>query len=75
MSDGTTEHRSVVTPRLVIGIILLAVVVAIILDNTDDVPIGYVFGDTELPLILVLLGVLAVGGFVGYVLGLRHDRD
>jgi uncharacterized integral membrane protein len=75
MSNGNTTEGRGVSPRMVIGLVLLAVVAVFAFVNTDDVKIDYVFGDSTMPLIIVLLVVLAVGLFVGYVGGLRHDND
>jgi lipopolysaccharide assembly protein A len=66
------EERGV-TPKMVVSAVLLVAVVAFVLDNTDKVQIGYVFGESDIPLIIVLLVVLVVGMFVGYVAGRRRD--
>jgi lipopolysaccharide assembly protein A len=75
MSDRdvrSSEERGV-TPKMVVSAVLLVAVVAFVLDNTDKVQIGYVFGESDIPLIIVLLVVLVVGMFVGYVAGRRRD--
>jgi lipopolysaccharide assembly protein A len=66
------EERGV-TPKMVVSAVLLVAVIAFVLDNTDKVQIGYVFGESDIPLIIVLLVVLVVGMFVGYVAGRRRD--
>jgi lipopolysaccharide assembly protein A len=75
MSDRdvrSSEERGV-TPKMVVSAVLLVAVIAFVLDNTDKVQIGYVFGESDIPLIIVLLVVLVVGMFVGYVAGRRRD--
>jgi uncharacterized integral membrane protein len=65
----TGERRSVGdTARLVIGVLLLAVVVAIVADNRRDTRIGYVVGDVEAPLIIVLLIAALAGAAIGWLL-------
>jgi uncharacterized integral membrane protein len=55
-------------PRIVVGILLLAVVVAIGVDNRHDVRVGYVVGDVEAPLIIVLLVTAVLGAAIGWLL-------
>jgi uncharacterized integral membrane protein len=49
-------------------VILLAVGVAVIVDNRRDTRIGYVVGDVEAPLIVVLLLTAVVGALIGWLL-------
>jgi uncharacterized integral membrane protein len=55
----------------------VVVVVAICVDNRDDVRLGYVFGETSAPLWLVLVAAAVVGVVLGWLVRLRrrHDRD
>ncbi len=53
--------------RIVIIVALLAALVALVLDNTEDVPIGYVFGDTTAPVWIVLLIAAAAGVVIGWL--------
>ena len=43
------------TARIVVAVIILVVLVAVVVDNKDDTRIGYVFGDVEAPLFVVLI--------------------
>jgi len=56
---------------------VVVVVVAIAVDNRDDVRLGYVFGETSAPLWLVLVAAVAVGVVLGWLVRLRrrHDTD
>jgi uncharacterized integral membrane protein len=74
MSEPRHDEERGVTPKMVASVVLLAAVIAFILDNTHRVTVGYIFDDAELRLIIVLLVVLAVGMFVGYVGGRRGRR-
>jgi uncharacterized integral membrane protein len=55
--------------------VLLVIVVALVVDNRDDVRIGYVFGDVRIPLALVIVLSLLVGVAVGWLFGRRGRRD
>jgi uncharacterized integral membrane protein len=72
MSEPRHDEERGVSPKLVVGLVLLAAVIAFILDNTHEVRVGYVFGETDVRLIVVLVIVLLVGMFVGYVAGRRR---
>ncbi len=58
--EAPAEHRHLVM-RVVVFAVVAAVAAAFVLDNTDDINIGYVFGDKAIPLILVLVGAMIVG--------------
>jgi uncharacterized integral membrane protein len=74
MNEPRNDEERGITPKMVASIVLLAAVIAFIFANTDSVTISYVFGETDAPLIIALLVVLAVGAFVGYVAGRRRVR-
>ncbi len=56
------------TLRLVLGLVLLAAVVAFVVDNRSDVRVGWVLGDSEAPLAFVLLITAVAGAGVGWLL-------
>ena len=62
------EHNNIA--RLVIGVVLLIIVIAFVLDNTRKVKIGYVVGDHQTRLIYVLVITVAIG----ICLGVLFDR-
>ena len=62
------------TIRLGVIAALIVVAAALVLDNLHDVTIGWVFGDTDAPLVIVLLVVLALGLAIGWLTG-RSGRQ
>jgi len=59
--DGLDNRTKI---RLAAGLVLLVLLVAFVLDNTDDVRIGFVVGDSEIPLIIVLVAVALIGAIL-----------
>jgi uncharacterized integral membrane protein len=47
--------------RLVVGIILLALLIAFVIDNTRRVTVGFVFFDHQIRLIYVLIFTVIIG--------------
>jgi uncharacterized integral membrane protein len=72
--DAAQDQSSPITPHRVAVVVLIVIVVAFVLDNTDDVRIGYVFGEADIPLIIVLLAVFVAGIAVGWLSGRRGRR-
>jgi uncharacterized integral membrane protein len=74
--DTTSTHERSIRTRQTVRIVVIAVAVALVVafavDNSQDVEVGWVVGDGELPLWLVIVGSFLVGGLVGYVGGRRH---
>ena len=56
--------------------VLLALVVIVALQNSQEVRIDILFVNVNAPLIVILLAAVAVGALIGYVapLVLRHRR-
>ena len=71
---ASREHRAGTAVRLVLGLVLLAVIVAFAVDNRDEVRVGWVVGDGSTPLALVLLATAVVGAAVGWLLLHRPAR-
>ena len=70
------EHRSVgQTIRLVVVVALLVGLVLVALDNTDDVRVGYVFGDASAPIWIVLVAAAAAGIVIGWLFKHLRHRD
>jgi uncharacterized integral membrane protein len=65
MADGRRDTSD--TIRLVVIIILVVVLGCLVLDNTDDVEIGYVFGESEMPLVVALLAAAVLGALIGWL--------
>ena len=49
---------------LLIALIFAVIVAIFAVVNVDDVPVNYVFGTAQLPLILVILGSALLGAFI-----------
>ena len=79
MDDDVREHARevhrhdawVITRWIVAAAIIVAFVV-VALDNRDDVRVGYVVGDVEAPIWLVLLIAVAVGLVLGWLTRFRR---
>jgi uncharacterized integral membrane protein len=61
------------TIRIVVIVLLVAVIVAFAIDNSQEVEVGYVVDSTTWPLWTVIVGFSVVGLIVGYVAGRRHE--
>jgi uncharacterized integral membrane protein len=77
MSDDVGEHAGAVHRRdaaqLIRWILIAAILVALVLvarDNRGDVPIGYVIGDAEAPMWIVLIAAAVAGIVLGWLI--RH---
>jgi uncharacterized integral membrane protein len=75
----TDEHRSLDgrdTARVVVAVVLVAALVAFVVDNIGSVKVGFVFTDREIPLIFVLVGTALLGAildrFVQYAVRRRR---
>lgn len=60
--------------RLIGAVVLVAVIVALVLDNRQKVPIGYVIGDAHVRLIYLLVITALLGAGVGFLAGRRRKR-
>jgi uncharacterized integral membrane protein len=61
--------------RIVAVLLILAALVAVALDNRDDVRIGYVFGDASGPIWLVITCAAIAGLLIGWLLSHRSRRS
>ena len=60
--------------RIVVAVVLIVVIAAVAIDNRDDTRIGYVFGDVNAPLFVVLVAAAVVGAIIGWLLVHRPHR-
>jgi uncharacterized integral membrane protein len=60
--------------RIVVALVLIAVIAAVAIDNSDDTRIGFVFGDVSAPLFVVLILAAIVGALIGWLLLHRPHR-
>jgi uncharacterized integral membrane protein len=72
--EATERHSNVHWPRIIVAGILILVIVAVAIDNSDDTRIGYVFGDADAPLFVVLIVTAVVGALIGWLLLHRPHR-
>jgi uncharacterized integral membrane protein len=72
--DAAPDQSGPITPQRVALVVLIVVVIAFVLDNTDEVRIGYIVGEADTPLIVALLAVFVAGIAVGWLSGRRGRR-
>jgi len=72
--QAPVRHRAGTTLRIVVGLVLLAAIVAFAVDNRDQVRVGWIVGDGQAPLVLVLLATALVGAVMGWLLLHRPAR-
>ena len=71
----TTQARDVGRGlRLFVAAALVAAVVVVAFDNRDDVRLGYVFGDAQAPVWIVLVAAGIVGVLIGWLVKHRSHR-
>jgi uncharacterized integral membrane protein len=61
--------------RLVVVLALIAAIVLIAVDNRHDTEVGYVIGDVEAPLWVVLVAAGLAGIVIGWLVRHRPHRD
>jgi uncharacterized integral membrane protein len=71
-SPTTVDLGRVVRLALVAAIVAVLVLVAV--DNREDVRVGYVVGDTEAPLWIVLVLAAVAGVLIGWLIKHRPHR-
>jgi uncharacterized integral membrane protein len=71
------EQRKPVNWRAWIVGVLVAIVVIVALQNSQQVRVDVLFITVDAPLIVTLLAAVAIGALIGYVAPLvrRHRRD
>jgi uncharacterized integral membrane protein len=66
--------------KIVVALAILVIFIVFIIGNSDRQPIDFVFVESEVPLIWVMLACAVLGGIVGFILGrpgrqFRFHRD
>lgn len=61
--------------RLIAILLILGALVAVAVDNREDVRIGYVFGDASGPIWLVITFAALAGVIIGWLLAHRSRRS
>ena len=72
-STSRTHDTGVIVRFVLIAAIIVAIVL-VALDNTDDVRIGYVFGEKQAPVWIVLVAAAFAGVVIGWLLKHRPRR-
>jgi uncharacterized integral membrane protein len=73
-ADDIGRARPRMTPRHVIALILVALLVIIAILNLDDVSVDLLIGSVEMPLIVLIAIVGGIGFLVGWLLSRRRER-
>jgi uncharacterized integral membrane protein len=60
--------------RVIVAVVLLAIVLAVALDNTKSTRLGYVFGGFHAPLVVALLVAGVIGAAIEWLLLHRPRR-
>ncbi len=60
--------------RLLVALAVAILFIAFIVDNSESVPVGFVFFSRQAPLIWVLVVTFLLGGLVGYLVGAARAR-
>jgi uncharacterized integral membrane protein len=65
-SGGATKRKGTLTPKRLVLLVLLALVVVFGLVNSQSVTVHWVFATVDTPLIVVIAVTLIIGLAVGY---------
>ncbi len=67
-------HRTLLYTYVVAVVLVLIILVALVVANTNAVTVGWVFGDSTVSLVWLVLGSAILGLFLGMLVGalLRH---
>ena len=77
MAESTQQHdggkgRAV---RLVLAVVIVALLIAVVVDNRQEVEIGYVVDQTSAPLWIVLVAAGVAGVIIGWLVKHRPRHD
>jgi uncharacterized integral membrane protein len=72
--DRTGGSGGLVTPTRVVAVIIVILLIAFVVDNTDKVRVGFVFLHADVALIWVLIITALLGLAVGVLLGRRTRK-
>ena len=76
MNERVNEHGSSSrTIRIVIAALIVAVIIVVAIDNSESVEVGYVIGETEAPVWVVLVAAGIAGVVIGWLIKHRPTRD
>jgi uncharacterized integral membrane protein len=69
-----TPDRSRVTPKAVLALVLLVIILVLAVANSQKVTVDLVFEEYEVPLALVIAGSGLLGAVVGWLFGRYGGR-
>ena len=73
-NSGMTTRDVSHLARFTIAAAVVAALIIVAFDNREDVRLGYVFGDTEAPVWIVLVVAGIAGVFIGWLIKHRPHR-
>ena len=74
--DGDRRESSIrarQTIKIVVWVVAVVAIVVFAASNSQEVPVDWIFGDTDLALWIVIVGSAVVGAIIGYVARWRRD--
>jgi uncharacterized integral membrane protein len=74
MGDEPASRERRVSARFVVGVIVVVVLVALIVDNTETVEVGYVFGDVDVSAWVLIVVSALLGAALGWFVSWRARR-
>jgi uncharacterized integral membrane protein len=66
---GWTERREGPSPKLIVAVAVLVLLLIFVLQNTDAVPVDFLFFEGDFPLWVVITGSALLGLIVGWSVG------
>lgn len=69
------KRRLSLSPKQIVGLVVLVLVVVFAVQNTKDTNIAFFGGDFQSPLWVWFLGVLVLGVLIGFVLPYGRKKD
>jgi len=63
------------TFRIVIAAIIVALIIAVAVDNSESVEVGYVIGETNAPVWAMLVAAGIAGVMIGWLIKHRPSRN
>jgi uncharacterized integral membrane protein len=71
----TTAHDAAVVLRTIVIVAIVVALVLVGLDNTEHVRIGYVVGEQQAPVWIVLIAAALAGALIGWLASHRSRRS
>jgi uncharacterized integral membrane protein len=75
MAEPIEHRRWDIRPKQVVIAVLALLLVVFALLNTQEVRVDFIFRDTRMPLIFVIVGSAVLGFLIGWFVTARAGRD